>query len=120
MLQIAHRICAWLIVALGLIHIGFTPFNYRGLTVGALWFIGSGIALILAGFLNLILLRDAGRDRFVRLLGQIANLSFAALFMLALWLLPEPQVFVGLALFVFATVAAFLAGRDSRRLADSL
>lgn len=114
MLQILYRICAWLIVALGLIHIGFTPFNYRGLSVAALWFIGSGLALALAGFLNLILLRDAGRDRFARLLGQIANLSLAALFALALWLLPEPQVFVGLALFVFAAVAAFLLRNANR------
>ena len=85
MLRIAYRTCAWLIVALGLLRIAFTPFNYGGLTVGALWFIGSGLALVLAGFLSLILLREgAGHDRFARLLCQIANLSCAAPFALAL------------------------------------
>lgn len=105
-MKILYKIVTGLIVALGLLHIGFTPFNYRSFDMDALWFLGTGVAIILAGFLNLVVIREAGRDMLIRILCLIANVSFALLFGVALFQLAQPQVFVGVALFGMAGVCA--------------
>jgi len=105
MLGTLHRVCAWLLVALGLVHIAFTPFAYRAFTQNALWFAGAGAALILCGFLNVAWLRNVGKDRVLWLFCLLANLMVCALFAATLFLMREPQVFVGLALSAFALVA---------------
>lgn len=66
-----------------------------------------GVAIILAGFLNLILLRDVGKDKIVWMLCLLTNLFFAVLFAVALSLLNQPQVFLGVALFITATITSF-------------
>lgn len=103
-----HRIVTGLIIALGVVHIGFTYHDYDRLTMGAVWFIGTGVALILAGFLNVILRRDAGRDRLVRWLCQGTNMVFTLGFAGALLMLPQPQVVTGMLLFAAATVTGFM------------
>jgi hypothetical protein len=103
-----HKIATALIIALGLLHIGFTPFNYRSFDMDAMWFLGTGMAIILAGFLNLVVIREAGKDMLIRMLCLITNAGFVLLFGLALFRLAQPQVFVGLALFGMAGVCGFL------------
>ena len=103
-----HRIVTGLIIALGILHLGFTPFNYGRFDMNAMWFLGSGLAIILAGFLNIAVIRGRGRDRLVWSLGVIANLTFAILFGVGLVLLTQPQVFVGVALFGSATICTVL------------
>ena len=62
-LKTAYKICAWLIVALGGAHVLFTLHDYDEFSTRALWFCGSGLALVFAGFLNVAHLRAAaGRD----------------------------------------------------------
>jgi len=106
-LEILYKIITGLIIALGLLHIGFTPFNYRSFDMDAMWFLGTGIAIILAGFLNLVVIRESGKDMLIRILCLITNISFALLFGVALFQLGQPQVFVGLALFGMAGVCGF-------------
>ena len=72
----------------------------------AMWFLGNGLAIILAGFLNVVVIREAGKDKVIRMLCLVANVSFALLFGVALFQLAQPQVFVGLALFGLAGVCA--------------
>ncbi len=111
MLATLHKIITGLIIALGILHVLVTFLDYSSFSVRALWFVGTGIAIIQAGFLNLVLLRDAGKDKVVRMLCLISNLIFALLFASALFVLPQPQVFFGLALFVAATFTAFTLHR---------
>ena len=112
MLRTAHKIVTGLIIALGVLHVAVTFHDYDSFSLRALWFAGTGVAIILAGFLNLILLRDAGKDRVVRLLCCLTNLFFALLFAaVALFMLPQPQVFLGSALFVVVTVLSFSVNR---------
>jgi hypothetical protein len=105
MWRAVHKITTGLIIALGALHTGFTVQNYEGFTLDAMWFLGSGIAIILAGFLNVAAIRVGGRDQVVRYLCLTANLIFVALFAAALWLLSQPQVIVGVILFLVATIA---------------
>ena len=65
MLRTAHKILTGIIIALGTLHVLITFHDYDSFSVRALWFASAGIAIILAGFLNIILLRDAGKDTVV-------------------------------------------------------
>ena len=109
MLKTIHTVCTYLIIALGGLHLLFTFHDYDEFTLRALWFAGAGFAIMFAGFLNLSLLRLAPSDRVVRALCVIANLICASLFGAALWLMQQPQVFVGVLLFAVATIASLAA-----------
>jgi hypothetical protein len=111
MLKTAHRILTGIIIALGVLHVLVTFHDYDSFSVRALWFASAGVAIILAGFLNVILLRDAGKDRVVWMLCLITNLIFAVMFTLALLVLPQPQVFVGAGLFIAATLFSLMRPR---------
>jgi len=117
MLRTIHIVCTCLIIALGVLHLLFTFHNYDEFTLGALWFASAGIAIIFAGFLNLISIRLAGRDALARSLCFVSNLVLTALFVAALWLIRQPQVFAGALLFAVASVAS-LAARGLRASGD--
>ena len=106
-MRTAHYVVSVLIVVLGAAHCAMTFVNYAGISPEAFWFLGSGIAIILAGFLNIAMLRDGSGDTIVWVMTLIGNLVFAVLFALALFLNPEPQVLAGLLLFAFAAVRTF-------------
>ncbi|HEV2800095.1 MAG TPA: hypothetical protein VGW12_06350 [Pyrinomonadaceae bacterium] len=109
MLRTVHVVCAYLIIALGVAHLLFTFHDYDEFVLDALWFASAGFAIIFAGFLNLIATRTAGRDKCVRLLCFVSNVVVAALFVAASWLMQQPQVFVGILLFVVAALATLAA-----------
>ena len=113
MLKTVHIVCTYLIIALGVLHLLFTFHDYDEFSLRALWFASAGFAIIFAGFLNLISNRLAGRDALARTLCFISNLASTALFVAALWLMRQPQVFAGVLLFAVASVAS-LAARDPR------
>lgn len=112
MLKTAHKILTGIIIALGILHVLVTFHDYDSFSVRALWFASAGVAIILAGFLNIILLRDVGKDTVVWTLCLITNLIFAVMFTMALLVLPQPQVFVGAGLFIAATVFSLIKPRN--------
>jgi hypothetical protein len=112
MVRTAHKILTGLIIALGLFHILFTFHDYDEFSLRALWFASAGVAMILAGFLNVVLLRDVGNDKVVRLLCVLTNSIFAVMFAAALYLMQQPQVFIGIALFLVAAITAFLVNKS--------
>ena len=110
-MRVAYKVCSWLIVALGCAHLLFTFHDYDEFSLDAMWFAGSGLALVFAGFLNVAHLRGGGRDRVVRALTILTDAACALLFVAALSLMRQPQVFVGVALFALAALfAALLKG----------
>ena len=111
MWKIIHKVTTGLIIALGFVHLAFTAMEYASFSLDALWFLGSGLAIVYAGFLNVAVIRSTGDDRMVRVLGLIANLLLAGLFAGTLSLMRPPQVFVGLALFVIAGVCVLARSR---------
>lgn len=111
MWRVAHKVTTGLIIALGALHCAFTAMDYDSFSLDAMWFLGTGVAIILAGFLNVAAIRVGGQDRVVKLLCLTTNLTFAALFATALWLMSQPQVFVGVALFAVGAVLVILSGR---------
>lgn len=61
-MRLLYKIITSLILALGCLHIGFTPFNYSRFDMDAMWFVNAGVVIILAGFLNVAVIREAGKD----------------------------------------------------------
>lgn len=116
MLRIIHKFITGLIIALGLLHILFTFHDYDEFSMRALWFASAGVAIILAGFLNIVLLRDVGKDKLVKLLCILTNLIFVVMFGAVLFLMPQPQVFVGAVLFGIAAILAFLNPQTNQKI----
>ena len=108
MIRTAHKILTGIIIALGVLHVLVTFHDYDSFSLRALWFASAGVAIILAGFLNIILLRGAGKDTVVLTLCIITNLIFSVMFVLALMVLPQPKVFVGAGLFIAATILSLI------------
>lgn len=74
MLRTIHVVSSSPLAALGIVHTALTPVFYGRFSLGALWFAGSGLAMIFIGFFNIALSRDVGRDWLVRMLCYTANL----------------------------------------------
>ena len=111
MLRTAHKILTGIIIALGCLHVLVTFHDYDSFSIRALWFASAGVAIILAGFLNIVLLRDADKDTVVWTLCITTNVIFAVMFVLALLVLPQPQVFVGAGLFISAMILSLVSPR---------
>ena len=107
MLRTLHKISSVLLVALGVVHTALTPVFYGRFSHNALWFAGSGLAMIFVGLLNLTLSRDVGRDRVVRISCYAANLLTAIFGVLMVAVNREPQVIFGFVLIVLMTITAF-------------
>jgi hypothetical protein len=53
-MKLIYLILSWGLVALGAVHILAAPRYFESLTSSALWFVSGGIAIALAGVLNLL------------------------------------------------------------------
>ena len=111
MLKTVYKIITGLLIALGVVHVLYTAREYEGLSLDALWFVSAGVAVILVGLINVILLRCAGEDPVVRWIGFGSIFTITMLFAVALLVLREPQVFIGLFLSGFEAAASLLLRR---------
>jgi sulfite exporter TauE/SafE len=93
---------------LGLIHTALTPLFYDHLSTAALWFAGTGLALVFLGLLNLA----AGRVWQAWLLNICiaANLVTAIYCAVIVTVLPEFQAYLAL-LFILAVFVASIGSR---------
>ncbi len=87
-------------ILLGLVHIGFV-FPIDGFDSYQLWFIGAGIAIIFSGLLNIIAVVNC-RQRWLGIISLACNAVMLGLFILALDVLKEPQVYIGISLYLAA------------------
>jgi hypothetical protein len=99
------RTVSCLIILLGLIHISFA-FPLHADT-GTLWFTGAGMAIVFAGLLNIVAL-DKGGSKFTKVMALSVNVFCCAGFCIALTILNQPQVYVGIIIFLITT-AGFAA-----------
>jgi hypothetical protein len=112
MLKTLHQISSYLIIALGVVHTSLTPVFMSRLSPNAMWFAGAGLAMVVLGFLNIALRRNAGRDPVLRILCHTANLVFTIFGALTGYVVSEPQAYFGLLLLVMLTLTAFTLKRE--------
>ncbi|QTE45954.1 MULTISPECIES: hypothetical protein [Mucilaginibacter] len=117
-LRRSRRVLATIIILFGLIHISFV-FPVITFNISMLWFIGSGFMLVFSGFLNLAVVQYCAKS-LVGYLTLVSNIICLGLFILSLWVIREPQVYIGIALFFVATVilVAALVLMETRKYAD--
>jgi hypothetical protein len=106
------RIISVVIILLGIVHITFAlPIQHN---TENLWFIGSGVAIIFAGLLNMLAIHKGG-SVFTHTVAVISNALMCTLFCFALLVLPEPQVYFGVFIFLVAVIAfVLLLGRSNK------
>lgn len=101
-MKLTRKILSILIILLGLAHVSFA-FPIGDFDTDDIWFIGAGIALVFSGFLNLSSVQHCTRS-LIGYLTFFSNLICLGLFLLARQVLQEPQVYVGIYLFLAATI----------------
>jgi hypothetical protein len=69
-----------------------------------LWFVGAGMGIVFAGFLNLVAI-DKGGSKFTKAVAVTVNALNCSMFCFALPILNEPQVYVGIIIFLITTAA---------------
>jgi len=112
-MKTVHTIASILIVLLGCLHIAVTFFNYHGLSYDAVWFLGTGVGIVLAGFMNIAMFRDGGKDTVIWSMALVTNLFFVLGFAAASYMMREPQVYVGALLFAITTIYSFVINPKS-------
>lgn len=100
----ATRVWAIISMLLGLVHLGMAPLVYRSWTLDALWFVGTGLAIVIAGAANVV---DA-RSR--RVLLTVSNLACSSFFAAAWPILKGPQVIIGALVFLSLAVCTARSG----------
>lgn len=108
-MRLFATIASIFIVALGLLHCTFTFVNYDGLSYDAIWFLGTGFAIVLAGFINIAELRVGGKDAIIWTMALITNVLFLLGFLAASYMMRQPQVFVGALLFLATTLCSMVS-----------
>ena len=114
-LYTGHRaltIAGFLTIAVGAMHLGITFLAYKPvLKLNALWFAGTGVAIILIGVVTL-LARNApagSPERWMAAAANLAGLVIAVVYeVLNKW--SEPRGYVEIALFSMGVVAALRGG----------
>ena len=74
------------------------------MNTATLWFVGSGMAIIFSGLLNFVAI-DKGGTKFTKVIAVIVNVFNCVMFCFALLILNEPQVYVGIIIFLIITIA---------------
>ncbi|HEX8695119.1 MAG TPA: hypothetical protein VF746_22090 [Longimicrobium sp.] len=116
MMRAIRRVCAWLLVALGGVHVLYTAVEHDALTPDAVWFAGAGLALVFLGMLNLA--APAADHRSARAVLRAADLLGVAYGLLAVIAVPVPQAFLGLGLMLVLAAAAFAPRRTGSGAAE--
>jgi hypothetical protein len=105
-MKLFYRISAYLLL-IGVIHTALTPFFYDKFSPDALWFAGTGLALVFLSLLNIVTERSRA-DWMLKICvaANLAGLIYGVLIVVAL---PEIQAFISLAIFVAVTIGSIFA-----------
>ncbi len=110
-MKLADTIIAWLTLVFGAIHCAFTRRAYPEFGLPALWFLGSGLFIILVAAANLLRIRYAAVAAGVRAVCILANLALLALAIAIARVLPlkgNPQVVISIVLAALLTLFSLL------------
>lgn len=105
-MKMLYRVVTGLIIALGVLHSFVTFVEFNSFSPRAVFFFGAGISIIFAGFINLIRLHDTSEDKLIKVVSVLTNAICTLMFGVTILVLPQPQVFIGTALFLTASVLA--------------
>jgi hypothetical protein len=102
-LRRVYKVSSYLLL-IGVVHTALTPLFYDQLSVDALWFVGTGLALVFLSLLNIV-----GERVFepwalnVCIGANVAGLIYG---LLIVFVLPEVQAFVSLLIFLAVAISS--------------
>lgn len=96
---------------LGTVHLALTPLAYASWTIDALWFVGTGLAIVVAAAANVIAGEAPGLS--IRISLTAINIAMGGFFAAAWLVLPGPQIIVGGLLFLGLALCS-LTGKANR------
>lgn len=91
---------------LGLAHLALTALLYPKWTTDTLWFVGTGVAIVIGAMANIAAINPA--DRISRSIMAAINAMMTGFFVAAWSVLPGPQVIAGGILFAGLTLCTFM------------
>ncbi len=107
-LRVVHLVVSCILALIATVHAGMTWLFYRTWSPDAVWFLGTGLGLLLLAVLNLSHIGIEPCRRSTARLVRAANWIFAAFGCAAVIAVPEPQAFVaGTMLVVQAIVSGW-------------
>lgn len=109
-MRLFYKIVIGLIIALGSLHSVLTFVFYKEFSPRAFWFFGTGLALVMLGFLNVANYRHGG-DKTIRALCAVSNLIFTAVLVAGSFIMFELQTLIG----IFCCAAAMILGFSTNR-----
>jgi hypothetical protein len=111
-MKLFYRIASYLLL-IGVIHTALTPVFYPGFTLEALWFAGTGLALVFLGLTNIVAERLLVPWVLnICIAANIVGTIFGALIVL---LLPEIQAYISLVIFLAVTTGSILVRRQVKK-----
>ena len=102
-LRRVYKISAYFLF-IGVIHMALTPVFYDQFSVDALWFVGTGLALVFLGLLNIV--GERIFEPWVLNICIAANVVGLIYGLLIVIVLPEFQAFVSLMIFLAVTIGS--------------
>jgi hypothetical protein len=106
---------AWILIALGAVHIALTPTVNPNMGIQAIWFASGGLLIVAIGTLNLLRVAYSRVARGVYVVSLIANIVLVLLMLSFAALVPirsNPQILFGLILAVLLTALSVLRRPD--------
>ena len=100
-----YRISAYFL-SIGVIHTALTPVFYREFSPDAMWFAGTGLALVFLGLLNIAAERVG--EPWILNMSIVANLVGCIYSILIVIALPELQAFVSLLIFLAVAIGSIV------------
>lgn len=111
-----YTIIAIVIVGLGGAHALITFIDYTELSEEAVWFAGSGLALITIGLFNYTVIRTRARDKIINGLSYVTNtLGIILIAFAGIALEDEPQPIPIVLLLISAFILTFKMSKDAVR-----
>ena len=92
-MRITYKIVTFFAILLGVSHVGFTPVFYPKFGLSAMWFAGTGLALVFLGTTNLVIARET--DGPGRWIGIVSNFIGLAFFTMIAVIIKAPQGYLG-------------------------
>ena len=105
-----YKISAYLLL-IGVVHTALTPLFYDRFSADALWFAGTGLALIYLSLLNIA--AEKSRAKWMLKICLAANLAGLIYGVLIVLVLPEIQAFISLFIFLAVSIGSGYALLES-------
>ena len=103
----SYKIASYLLILLGVIHSGFTPFFYKTLSADSLWFFGTGLTYLFMGLYNLASIKV--KIKSISRIAVILNFIGTIFTMAITYILKEPQSYFALILVIMIFIFSILS-----------